>query len=583
MENSNINERLITEIVNWSMFTEQDFERVKECAVNHTDYDNTPVQLLSDKHNNLQIEFHVKQLGDEWVLDVDAYNKTDEIMIPVTGYTEDAVKELKYDNMKRDVENGLQEELGHTFDKEQQEQSYKLVLTSDAFETPYAIGIHDADGNFIEYYTDEYGDIPVFNLAVEAKEYAEASGFNLEIDEDFYDIDFLYKVQDFAHRTGQFLYKANVIDEAEITKTENKIEDSIFYGDMKTIDEYAEKVNSICQELMKKLSNYDLDSAEHSLIAEGQELASELTEEYVRKLYTVRGEEEVIFDEDYNLEDSIFEKEAFHTIDPCYKGSPQNVYIEFLMEEVSLSLYEKLAEKTGLLVEMNCKTLEELEDDNNLVFLYANVYENGKVGIVLTYGNNYEHNVDLTEYEQKYLGYSIETEWQAKGEPLDKMMNEAKKSIADEYRLITAIEKYDFEADDPYISSDKNGNAVVDFAVFASNEICREMVDRTKVLTENGYSSYDEMLNNYDCLNIYAAVHEDDSVTAVMGISGTDYYEDIPLTMKEQAFIRETIGDICKSKDKTLDDLMTEAIEETKEEHSKPAPKKDRDKNSIEL
>lgn len=579
MENGNTNERLITEIVDWSAFTEQDFEKAKECAVNHTDCDDTPVQLLSDKHSDLQIEFRVKQLGDEWVLDVDAYNKTDEIMIPVTGYTEDMVKELKYDDMKRDVENGLKEELGFTFDKEQQEQSYKLLFTSDAFETPYAIGIHDADGNFIEYYADEYGDIPIFNLAVEAKEYAETNGLNLEIDEDFYDIDFLYEVQDFAHKTGQFLYKANVIDEAERMETEKKIEDSIFYGDIKTIDEYAEKVNGICQELMKKLSKSDLDNIEHSLIAEGQELVSELTEEYVRELYTVRGEE-VVFDEDYSLEDSVFENETFHAIDPYYEGSPDNVYIEFLMEEVSLSLYEKLAEKTGLLAEMNCKTLEELEDDNNLVFLYVNVCESGKVGIVLTYGNNYEHNIDLTEDEQKYLRHSIETEWQAKGEPLDKMMNEAKKSIADEYRLITAIERYDFEADDPYISSNKDG-AAVDFAVFASDEICREMVDRTKVLAENGYSSYDEMLNNYDCLNIYAAVHEDNSVTVVAGVSGTDYYEDIPLTMKEQAFIRETISGIYKDRDKTLDDLMSEAVKEISGEHSKPAPKKD--KSSIEL
>ncbi|MCM1234725.1 MAG: hypothetical protein NC489_31875 [Ruminococcus flavefaciens] len=250
------------------------------------------------------------------------------------------------------------------------------------------------------------------------------------------------------------------------------------------------------------------------------------------------------------------------------------------MEEVSLSLYEKLAEKTGLLAEMNCKTLEELEDDNNLVFLYVNVYESGKVGVVLTYGNDYEHNIDLTEAEQKYLRESIETEWLAKGEPLDKIMNEARANIADEYSLITAVGKYYFEAEDPYISNE-NGSAVVDFAVSASDEICREMVDRTKVLAENGYSSYDEMLNNYDCLNIYVSVHEDNRVTAVTGISGTDYYEDVPLTMKEQAFIRETISDIYKDRVKTLDDLMSEAVKEIKDEHSKPAPKKNR--SSIEL
>lgn len=398
MENGNTNERLTAELVDWSAFTEQDFERMKECAFNHTDCDDTPVQLLSDRYSDLQIEFRVKQLGSEWVLDVDAYNKTDEIMTAITGYTEDAVKELKYNDMKADVESGLKEELG--------------------------------------------------------------------------------------------------------------------------------------------------------------------------------------LDEDYSLEGSLFAGETFHAIDPYYEGSPNNIYIEFLMEEVSLSLYEKLAEKTGLLAEMNCKTLEELEDNNNLVFLYVNVYENGKVGVVLTYGNDYEHNIDLTEAEQKYLRESIENEWLAKGEPLDKIMNEARANIADEYSLIIAVGRYYFEAEDPYISNE-NGSAVVDFAVSASDEICREMVDRTNVLAENGYSSYDKMLNNYDRLNIYVSVHEDNSVTAVTGISGTDYYEDVPLTMKEQTFIRETISDIYKDRVKTLDDLMSEAVKEIRGEHSKPAPKKNR--SSIEL
>ncbi|MCM1234726.1 MAG: hypothetical protein NC489_31880 [Ruminococcus flavefaciens] len=263
MENGNTNERLTAELVDWSAFTEQDFERMKECAVNHTDCDDTPVQLLSDRYSDLQIEFRVKQLGSEWVLDVDAYNKTDEIMTAITGYTEDAVKELKYNNMKADVESGLKEELGLV-----QEQSYKLVLTSDGFEADYAVGIHNADGNFIEYYRDEYGDIPVFELASEAGKYAEKNGLNLEIDKDFFEIDFLYAVQDFAHKTEQFLYKTDAVDDAERMKTKTLIEESIFNGDMTIIDEYAEKVRGICQELAEKLDSNDIDSSYIALIAE---------------------------------------------------------------------------------------------------------------------------------------------------------------------------------------------------------------------------------------------------------------------------------------------------------------------------
>ncbi len=105
MENSN------AELVDWSAFTEQDFEKLKECAVNHTECDEMTVPMLYNQHDDFQIEFRVKPMGNEWVLDADAYNEADEIMTPVAGYTEDALQTLTYDDMKRDVETGLREEL----------------------------------------------------------------------------------------------------------------------------------------------------------------------------------------------------------------------------------------------------------------------------------------------------------------------------------------------------------------------------------------------------------------------------------------------------------------------------------------
>lgn len=128
-----------------------------------------------------------------------------------------------------------------------------------------------------------------------------------------------------------------------------------------------------------------------------------------------------------------FENETFHAGNLSYKGSPDNACVEFLMEDISRNLYEKLAEQTGLLAKMNCQNfaelencgITELENSGDEIALYADVGRNGEINMIFTCGDSYEYNIDLTKSEQDYIRSVIETEWLEKGETFNDLVDQA--------------------------------------------------------------------------------------------------------------------------------------------------------------
>lgn len=118
-----------------------------------------------------------------------------------------------------------------------------------------------------------------------------------------------------------------------------------------------------------------------------------------------------------------------------------------------------------------------------------------------------------------------------------------------------------FSVEDPYYSSDEEG-AAVEFLVVADDDTYKNFAERTPMFEESGYDSFEDLTASDDYLNIYVNVRENDTVEAVIGISGGGELYPVALSNEEQEALHTFISRYC---DEYMDKSLAEMLEEAKE------------------
>lgn len=136
--------------------------------------------------------------------------------------------------------------------------------------------------------------------------------------------------------------------------------------------------------------------------------------------------------------------------------------------------------------------------------------------------------------------------------------------MSEENTKINDITQGYYRAEEPMYENDEKGVSV-QFLLTMDDDTYEKFADKTSLIENSDYENFAELLDSDDYVDAYVQIYEDSTVTAAIGISGSDFY-DVPLSADEQEFLRVIVADECNLHcDKSLDDMLKEAKEETKE------------------
>lgn len=186
-----------------------------------------------------------------------------------------------------------------------------------------------------------------------------------------------------------------------------------------------------------------------------------------------------------------------------------------------------------------------------------------------TLGDNEEHNIqieaDLIDCSLRYIIDGKEAKTEEYGS-LDEL-NELVLSVVD-FDVLAGegadlISQHNIAggflaAEDPYYISDEKGVGI-EFLMSADDDTYEKFAERTPLIEESDYNSFDDLIGSDDFLNIYATVRENGSVDVTIGISGEEQYP-VSLSDYEQEALLSFVSKACDMHmDKSLESMLAEA------------------------